>query len=117
MLEDELPEWQPGELEEALGTCPEAKSLEEALKDLGHNTEPTQAVRSGGTTGPVEVSITWSRTQSNVRELQEKDEAISQIIYWVQNGTNKDRPSLGTNLVTRAEATKYGEEVLAYWSH
>ena len=117
MLEDELPEWQPGKLEEALGTCPEPKSLEKALKDLGHDAEPTQAVRSGGTTGPEEARITWSRTQSNVRELQEKDEAIAQILYWVQDGTNKDRPSLGTNLVTRAEATKYGEEVLGYWSH
>ena len=36
MLEDELPDWQPGKREEALGVCPEAKNLEEALKDLGH---------------------------------------------------------------------------------
>ena len=38
MLEDELPDWQPGERKEALGVCPVAKTLEEALKDLGHTT-------------------------------------------------------------------------------
>ena len=69
MLEDELPDWQPGERKEALGVCPEAKTLDEALKDLGHTTGTDQAARSSNLVGAEKYSVTWSRTDNDAREL------------------------------------------------
>ena len=43
--------------------------------------------------------------------------AISQILYWALYISKGDCSSPGTNLVTKAEATKYREEDLAYCSH
>ena len=60
MLEDELPDWRPGEREEALGVCPEAKNLEEALKDLGPTASTDQASRPSNLVGTDEDSVTWS---------------------------------------------------------
>ena len=113
MLEDELPDWQPGEREDALGVRPEAKTLEEVLKDLGHTASTDQAFRSSNLVGTDDDSVTRSRTDNGARELQEKDEAISQILYWALDASKRDCSSLGTNCVTKAEATKYGEEVMA----
>ena len=58
MLEDKLTDWQPGEREEALGFCQEAKTLEEALKDLGHTASTDQAARSSNLVGTEEDSVT-----------------------------------------------------------
>ena len=67
MLEDELPDWQPGEREEALGVCPEAKTLDEALKDLGRTTSMHQAARSSNLVGADKDIDTWSRRDNDAR--------------------------------------------------
>ena len=62
-----------------------------------------------------QVSITWTRGESDVRSLQEKDEAISRFLFWATVDENKNCLNFGTNLITKDEAAQYGREVMALW--
>ena len=62
-----------------------------------------------------QVLITWTRGESEVRSMQEQDEAISCILLWATVDADKNCLNLGTNLITKDEATQYGREIMASW--
>ena len=62
-------------------------------------------------------SIRWKITPGGVAKTQREDEAIAQVFYWAGLCDETiDLPSLGTNIIPKAQAIQYGPETLAYWS-
>ena len=114
---EEGPDWLPGEREEAFGPCPQAVSLEQALRMVSWpQSETIAALDNGQEEGGDEV-ISWTRSPTEVSTLQREDEAIAQLFYWaLTDEETSDLPSLGTNLIQKEQAIQYGPGALAYWS-
>ena len=120
---DESPEWEPGEREEMTGNCPEAVDIDTAISKATDHLRLTVQGQYDETADleddhllendEEQVSITWTRGESDVRSMQEKDEAISHILFWTTVDENKNCLNFGTNLITKDEAAQYGREVMA----
>ena len=122
---EESPEWEPGEREEMTGNCPEAVDIDTAISKATDHLRLTVQGQSDETADleddqllendEEQVSITWTRGESDVRSMQEQDEAISRILFWATVDENKNCLNFGTNLITKDEAAQYGREVMALW--
>ena len=122
---EESPEWEPGEREEMTGNCPEAVDIDTAISKATDHLRLTVQGKYDETADREEdqllendeeqVSITWTRGESDVRSMQEQDEAISRILFWATVDENKNCLNFGTNLITTDEAAQYGREVMALW--
>ena len=101
---EEGPDWLPGEMEEAVGPCPQAVSLEEALRRVSRpQSETVAALDNGQDEGGDEV-ISWTRTPTEVSALQREDEAIAQVFYWaLTEEETSDLPLLETNIFRRSK--------------
>ena len=78
MLE-EGPDWLPGEKEEAFGPCPQAISLEEALRRFGRAQSDIVAMLSDGEVQADNEAISWERTPLEISSLQKEDESIARV--------------------------------------
>ena len=121
---EENPEWVSGEREET-GSCPEAVDIDTAISkatdqlrltvqgqyDETADLEDDQLLEND----EEQVSITWNGAESDVRSLQEQDEAISRILFWAAVDENKNCLNFGTNLITNDDAAQYEREVMALW--
>ena len=59
----------------------------------------------------------WKRTPGGVAKTQREDEAMGQVFNWAGTCDEMiDMPSLGTNIIPKEQAIRYGSETLAYWS-
>ena len=88
---EESLEWEPGEREEMTGNCPEAVDIDRAIsKATDHlrltaegqyneivDLEDNQLLENKKEQAP----ITWTRGESDVRLMQDEDEAISRILF------------------------------------
>ena len=122
---EESLEWEPGEREEMTGNCPEAVDIETTIFKATDHLRLTVEGQYNETVDREEdqllqndeeqASITWTRCESDVRSMQEQDEAISRIPVWATVDENKNCLNFGTNLITKDEAAQYGREVMALW--
>ena len=98
----------------------QAISLEEALRKC-RPTIGSETVASVNETATNEdddsESIRWKRMPGGVAKTQREDEAIAQVFYWAGLCDEMiDMPSLGTNIIPKEQARRYGPETLSYWS-
>ena len=100
--------------------CYKAISLEEALRKCRPTggSEIVASVNETVTKGDDESeSMRWKRTPGGVAKMQIEDEAIAQVFYWAGLCDEMiDMPSLGTNIIPKEQALRYGPETLSYWS-
>ena len=62
-------------------------------------------------------AIRWERMNEEIATMQEEDEAIARLFYWVGTPDEmSDMPSLRTKPILKEQAIQYGPEALAYWS-
>ena len=107
------------------GNCPEAVDIDTAISKATDHLRLTVQGQYDETVdleddqllenNEKQVSITWTRVESDVRSMQEKDEAISRFLFWATVDENKNCLNFGTNLITKDEAAQYGREVMALW--
>ena len=49
--------------------------------------------------------------------MQREDEAIAQVFHWAVTCNEMiDMPSVGTNIIPKEQAIRYGPGTLSYWS-
>ena len=100
--------------------CPKPVALDEALRRTrgGGRTEKVAVVQETEVEEVLESdAIRWERTNEEIATMQEEDEAIAEVFYWVGTADEmSDMTSLGTKLIPKEQAIQYGPEALAYWS-
>ena len=64
------PDWLPGEKEEAFGPCPQAITLEEALRRVGRPERDIVAILSDGESQEDNVAVSWERATLEISSLQ-----------------------------------------------
>ena len=106
--------------DDEIAGCHKAISLEEPLRKCRPMSVPETAasVNEKATNEDNDSKwIRWKRTLGGVANTQREDEAIAQVFCWTGLCDGMiDMPSLGTNIIPKEQAIRYGPETLSYWS-
>ena len=101
-----------GRKEQVTGQCPEPQEIEAALKRVREHCAmvdaTTETIDDESEDG---VATTCTRTDSDIEQLQQEDEAISRFLYWAPTGSESSCSPLGPNLIPNEQAVQHGPEV------
>ena len=109
----EEPTWKEGEQESATGTCPEAKTIDDALAEIRKHHDQVQIIHTDIDSG---APVIWTRPEVDTGELQRKDPALNWVMETCNAQPGESKESLGPNPVSKEHAVSQGEEIAMLWA-